>query len=118
MGAAYTKYSMRQAMDIATIGCGTACRLGGEDGATIEELRLAFTVAAPTPIRCPQAEEAAAGQPLNEATLDAVCVALAQDVKPRTSWRASKEFRLHIIRTLARRMIAAAAQRARGADQC
>ena len=106
-GAAYVKYSMRQAMDIATIGCGAAlCMV---DGAATD-VRLAFTVAAPTPVRCPAAEQAAEGLHL-EAALDAVCAAVADDVTPRTSWRADKDFRLHIIKTLARRMMTVAAQR-------
>jgi xanthine dehydrogenase FAD-binding subunit len=107
LGAAYVKYSMREAMDIATIGCGAGVRL--REG-LVRELRLAFTVAAPTPVRCPRAEKAAQGLPLAEA-IEAVCRELVHDVAPRTSWRAAKDFRLHIIRTLARRMIARAAER-------
>ena len=38
--------------------------------------------------------------------------AVEKDVKPRTSWRATKEFRLHIIRTLSRRVIRQAVERA------
>ena len=107
LGAAYVKYSMRQAMDIATIGCGAALKV--VNGAATD-LRLAFTVAAPTPVRCPEAEKAAEGLPLDEA-MDAVCEAVVSDVTPRTSWRADKDFRLHIIKTLARRMMTKAAQR-------
>ncbi|EMD0832363.1 xanthine dehydrogenase FAD-binding subunit XdhB, partial [Morganella morganii] len=33
------------------------------------------------------------------------------DVAPRTSWRAEKEFRLHLIRVLSERVIRAAAER-------
>ncbi|WP_031386320.1 xanthine dehydrogenase subunit XdhB [Desulfonatronum thiodismutans] len=111
LGTAYVKYSMRQAMDIATIGCGAGVRLrdGRPDG-IVDELRLAFTVAAPTPVRCPSAEAAAMGLPLNEA-IQAAVAALEQDVSPRTSWRAAGDFRMHIIRTLAGRMIRTAAER-------
>ena len=45
--ARYFKYAMRDAMDIATIGCAAACTLKGD---TIAALRLAFTVAGPTPL--------------------------------------------------------------------
>ncbi len=109
LGAAYHKYAMRGAMDIATIGCAAGVRL---DGGTVAELRLAFTVAAPTPVRCPTAEAAAAARALTEETLDAVAEGAAADVSPRTSWRADREFRLHIIRTLARRVVRQAAERA------
>jgi len=110
-GAAYYKYTMRDAMDIATIGCTAATRL---DGDKIAELRLAFTVAGPTPLRCETAEKAAVGKPLSAKTLKAIVNAVEQDVKPRDSWRATKEFRLHVIRTLTQRVVKQAVERAGG----
>lgn len=110
-GTSYYKYAMREAMDIATIGCAAAVKL---DGDTIEELRLAYTVSAPTPIRCKTAEDAAKGKPLTAETLAEIAKAVEADVKPRTSWRASMEFRLHVIRTLAQRVTRQAAERAGG----
>ncbi len=100
--AAYHKYAMRGAMDIATIGCGAAVKVNGE---IIEQLKLAFTVAAPTPIRCANAEKAMENKTLTEESLQAMTDALEQDVKPRDSWRASKDFRLHLIRTLSKKVI-------------
>ncbi len=110
-GAAYYKYTMRDAMDIATIGCTAATRM---DNDKIDELRLAFTVAAPKPIRCEHAEKAASGKSLSEETLKAVSDAVEKDVKPRTSWRAAKEFRMHIIRTLTERVVRLAFKRSEG----
>lgn len=100
--ACYRKYAMRGAMDIATIGCGVGIRMTAE---TISTMKLAFTVAAPRPIRCHKAEAAMVGRKLNEENLALMADALVEDVVPRTSWRASKEFRLHIIKTLAKREI-------------
>ena len=111
LGAAYYKYSMRDAMDIATIGCTAAARL---DGDKIAELRLAFTVAGPTPLRCENAEKTAVGQPLSAETLKAIINAVEKDVKPRDSWRATKEFRMHVIRTLTQRVVRQAVERAGG----
>lgn len=108
-GAAYEKYAMRRAMDITTIGCAAAVRFEGQ---ALAGLRLAYSVAAPVPVRCPAAEAAAKGKPFSKATLDAVAQAVEADVTPRTSWRASKEFRMHIIRELARRVITQAAAQA------
>lgn len=110
-GAVYYKYAMREAMDIATIGCTAAVRLKGD---CIDELRLAFTVAAPTPLRCSHAENTAAGRSLTPETLQAVAGAVEKDVRPRTSWRAGGDFRLHIIRTLTERMVRWAAERSGG----
>lgn len=111
VGASYYKYAMRDAMDIATIGCAAACKI---DNGRFSEVKLAFGVAAPTPIRAPHAERAALGQLVNPQTLAAVSEAVIRDVQPRSSWRAAKEFRMQIIRTLAERVLAQAAQRAGG----
>jgi xanthine dehydrogenase FAD-binding subunit len=98
----YLKYAMRDAMDIATIGCAAMVKIEND---TLSDLRLAFGVAAPVPIRCPAAEAAGRGQPLDDALLDKVTAALSQEVRPRDSWRAAKDFRLHLIYELARRTI-------------
>lgn len=100
--ACYQKYAMRGAMDIATIGCGIGLQM---DGGIISTIKIAFTVAAPTPIRCVKAEQVLLGKALSEENLELMTQALTEDVMPRTSWRASKEFRLHIIKTLAKKEI-------------
>jgi len=38
-----------------------------------------------------------------------------EDVRPRTSWRASREFRLHLIRTLAKKVVRQAVENQGGA---
>ncbi|HHQ4632448.1 TPA: xanthine dehydrogenase FAD-binding subunit XdhB, partial [Aeromonas hydrophila] len=43
-----------------------------------------------------------------------IAEAVVADVAPRSSWRAEKEFRLHLIRTLAQRVVACAVERAGG----
>lgn len=97
----YHKYAMRGAMDIATIGCAAACTL---DGDRIAALRLAYTVAGPTPLRCWKTEEKARGAVADGTLLGLVRDAALDDLKPRDSWRASKAFREHIITTLAERV--------------
>lgn len=111
VGASYYKYAMRGAMDIAIIGCAAACKI--ENG-IFTMLKLAYGVAAATPIRTPNAEAAAIGKPFNTQTLAAIRDTVETDVNPRSSWRASKEFRLQIIRTLAERVVAKAAENAGG----
>lgn len=111
IGSAHFKYAMRDAMDISTIGCAARCRLHND---SISELRLAFGVAAPTPIRCQHAENTARNAPLTQATLDAIGEAVLQDVAPRSSWRASKEFRLHLIQTMTKKVVSEAVVAAGG----
>ncbi|WP_308754925.1 xanthine dehydrogenase subunit XdhB [uncultured Anaerotruncus sp.] len=116
-GGHYIKYAQRNAMDIATLGCAVHVKLT-EDKAAVEELRLAFGVAAPTPIRCHGAEETARGQKIGPGLFRTVAETAAGEVNPRTSWRASKEFRLQLVRELSRRALKQAIIHAGGAVEC
>ena len=100
----YIKYAMREALDIATLGCSANVRLSG-DGKNIERLRLAYGVAGPVPLRARSAEQAAAGRAACAETAAAAAKAVSGDISPRTSWRASREFRLHLAEELAKRAI-------------
>ena len=73
------------------------------------------TLRGPIPLRALHAEEFAAGKPVNKETVEGFGKAALGDVNPRTSWRATKEFRLQIIGELARRGLVAAVNRAGGA---
>jgi xanthine dehydrogenase FAD-binding subunit len=101
----YIKYAMRNALDIATLGCSANVRLSA-DKKTIQRLRLAYGVAGPVPVRALSAEKTALGKPATEETINAAAKAVANDINPRSSWRASKEFRLHLAEELAKRAIA------------
>ena len=109
----YIKYAMREALDIATLGCSANVRLS-DDKKTIERLRLSYGVAGPVPMRASSAEAVAQGRPVSEETINASAVAALADVKPRTSWRASAEFRTHLAEELARRTIRESIKRAGG----
>lgn len=100
----YIKYAMRNAMDIATLGCSVNVKLS-PDKTYLEDVRIAYGVAGPVPMRAPSAEAAAKGRPVCEETVEAFARAAENDVNPRTSWRATKEFRLHLICELARRAL-------------
>ena len=109
----YIKYAKRKAMDIATLGCSVNVKLT-DDKKKIEQLRIAFGVAAPTPIRSFSAEEGTKNHLLNEKLIEHIKEGSLKDVMPRTSWRASKEFRLHLVQELAARATLKAIQRAGG----
>ena len=116
-GGHYIKYAQRNAMDIATLGCAVHVKLDAEKRA-VEELRLAFGVAAPTPVRCRAAEQAARGKAVSPELFDAVSEAAAGEVNPRTSWRASRAFRMQLVRELSRRALKQAIIHAGGAVTC
>jgi len=107
----YIKYAMREALDIATLGCSVNVRLS-KDRKTIDRARLAYGVAGPVPMRVPTAEKAAAGKPANAETAATVAKLVLNDINPRSSWRASKEFRLHLAEELAKRAITESLKRA------
>ncbi len=104
----YSKYAMRDAMDIATIGCAAACKT--KDG-RLEGLRLAFAVAGPTPLRCWNTEKQFLGAAADKSLLDNIANTVLSDLRPRDSWRASKDFREQIITTLAERVLQEALNR-------
>ncbi len=93
----YLKFAQRKAMDIATIGC--AVLLKQKDN-KIEDIRIAFGVAGPKPIRAKQAEEFAKGKELTIENIKAICVLCTKDTMARDSWRASKLFRENLITEL------------------
>ena len=109
----YIKYAMRTAMDIATLGVSCLVKLT-DDKKTVDDAALAFGVAGPVPMRAPSAEAAVRGLPIEEAIAVIGKAALA-DVNPRTSWRASKEFRIQLIEELSPRALREAARKG-GAD--
>ena len=109
----YIKYAQRNSMDIATLGVSCLVKLT-DDRKTVDDAALAFGVAGPVPMRAPSAEAAVRGLPIEEA-LEAIGQAALEDVNPRTSWRASKEFRIQLIEELSPRALREAARKG-GAD--
>jgi xanthine dehydrogenase FAD-binding subunit len=110
----FFKYAMRDAMDIATIGCSAVCKVEDE---ILTDLRLAYGVASPVPIRCKNTEDKSHGRKVSTQLLDDIAESVADDVSPRTSWRAARDFRLQIIATLAYRVVKQAILNAGGTIQ-
>lgn len=100
----YMKYAMREAMDIATLGCAVNCKLN-ENCDRLVDVRLAFGVAGPTPMRAPLAEAAVTLKPISSTLLQTFSETALTEVNPRTSWRASKDFRLQLVKELSMRAL-------------
>ena len=103
-GGHYIKYGKRNAMEIATMGCAVTVKLTG-DKKHIEEIHIGYGVAAPTPIRCFKAEEKVKGMEIGNELFETLGKSVLEEVNPRTSWRASKEFRLQLIEEMAKRAL-------------
>jgi len=108
----YIKYSMREAMDIATLGCSVNVKLS-PDGERIEDVRAAFGVAAPVPVRARSAEAKLRGKRWTPELADEFAEAIQADIRPRTSWRAPEDFRRHIAGELAARALRESVRMAR-----
>ena len=100
----YIKYAMRNAMDIATTGCSVNVKLS-EDKKTILDARIAYGVAGPVPMRAPSAEAKIRGKETGRAAVKEFAQAVLEDINPRDSWRAAKDFREHIATVLAERAL-------------
>ena len=108
----YTKYGKRNAMEIATLGCAVHVKLSA-DNMRISEFRLGFGVAAPTPIRCFKTEETVKGMAVTDPELyEKIQEGAVSEVTPRSSWRASREFRLQLVRELSVRTAKEAIEKA------
>ena len=107
----YIKYAMRNAMDIATLGCSVNVKLS-DDRKTFTDIRIAYGVAGPVPMRAVHAEAAGKGLPVTEDSIEKISSTVLEDVTPRDSWRASKAFREHISKVLCKRALAEAVKRA------
>ncbi|MEZ4510231.1 MAG: xanthine dehydrogenase FAD-binding subunit XdhB, partial [Eubacteriales bacterium] len=95
------------------IGCSVNVVLSA-DKKTIQRARIAYGVAGPVPMRARSAEAALSGQPVGQDAVEIAGREVLGDVTPRTSWRASADFRKQIISETARRGLTAAIERAGG----
>jgi len=101
-GCAYIKFATRKAMDIAILGAAATCVLNPEDR-HIEKATIALGVAGPTPVRCTEAENLLNGSVLTKELLEKAGRAALLSANPRSSWRASKEYREYLIEELSAR---------------
>lgn len=100
----YYKYGMRNAMEIATMGCSINVKLNDKKD-TLEDVRIAYGVAGPIPMRCHDAENALRGMKLTDDIYGVASRTVLTEVNPRTSWRATKEFRIQIIKEMCKRTL-------------
>ena len=98
----YIKYSMRRAMDIATLSCSVVSKI---KDSTLEDVRITFGVAAPVPWRCTETEEKLKGREISEKLYQDLEDSIRSEINPRDSWRASKAFRLQIAGEIAKRAL-------------
>lgn len=102
-GQAYWKHSRRKAMDLAMIGIAVHLELE-DDLVTCRKARIGLGVAAPTPIRTPEAEARLNGQKITEELLISIGASSCDETLCRDSIRGEAWYRQEMIRVMVRRM--------------
>lgn len=98
----YIKFGQRNAMEISTLSCAVMIKAQNN---IVKDARFAFGVAAPVPIRCYKLEKAIINMTVNEDLFVFIENNVLQELNPRDSWRASKELREQLIKTLSVRAV-------------
>ncbi len=102
-GGAYIKYGRREAMELPMLGVGVMLTLE-EDLATCAGARICLGVAAPTPLRCLQAEKYLTGKSIDENSLAQAGKIAGEESKVRDSIRGVAWYRREMVSVLVKRM--------------
>ena len=109
-GGAYLKLMRRNAMDLALVGVAACLKLDGGKR-VCQEARIALGAVAPTPMRALRAEEVLLNkEPDEQLAMEAGKIA-AQEARPISDVRASKEYRTEMVRVLTKRAVMEALKR-------
>jgi carbon-monoxide dehydrogenase medium subunit len=107
---AYLKLMRRAAMDLAQIGVAVSLSLDSEKR-ICRGARIALGAVGSTPIRASKAEQILSNKEINETVGKQAGKIAAQEANPRSSIRASKEYRREMIEVLTKRAVMAAYRR-------
>lgn len=106
----YYKYSTRNAMDISICNCSINVKLS-ENKDAIEDVRAAYGAAGPVPTRVHFAEKQIKGKEITSDLIEQFAETAAVCLNPRSSYRADKEFRKHILEEMSKLCLAEAIRR-------
>ena len=101
-GSAYFKHSVRKAMDLAIVGVAAWVKM---DGKKVADCRIAVAGGDVTIVRAKKAEQMLIGNELTEELLEKAAVQAADEMNPRSSLRASAEYRHDMIRVYTKRAV-------------
>jgi CO/xanthine dehydrogenase FAD-binding subunit len=111
-GGAYVKHGRREAMELPMLGVGTLLSLE-EDVTTCTQARICLGVAAPTPLRCLEAEKYLVGKTVDEISLAEAGRLAGEESRVRDSIRGLAWYRREMVGVLVKRMGMKALERAR-----
>jgi carbon-monoxide dehydrogenase medium subunit len=112
-GSAWERIGRRRALVLPILNCGVTVALDG-DGQRLEWARIGLGPVAPMPFRARETEAFLADSPATEDTYAEAGELASREARPRTSLlRASKEYRVEVLKVLVRRGLARAVAQAR-----
>ncbi len=111
-GGAYIKHGRREAMELPMLGVGVLLSLE-EDMTTCARARICLGVAAPTPLRCLEAEKYLVGKTIDENSLAEAGRIAGEESRVRDSIRGLAWYRREMVGVLVKRMGLKALERAR-----
>jgi carbon-monoxide dehydrogenase medium subunit len=111
-GSAWERIGRRRALVLPILNCGVRVGLN-DDGQQFDWARIALGPVAPVPFRAREAEAFLAGRPVTKETITQAAEIASREAKPRTSLlRASKEYRVKVLKVLVRQGLTRAAEQA------
>lgn len=103
-GGVYLKFHDRQSMDMTTVGVSAFVTLD-EDARVFRDVKIALASSAPVPLRARKAEALLRGRAFGEDALEEAARAVCEEANPRSSWRATRDYRFELLKSLTRRAI-------------
>jgi carbon-monoxide dehydrogenase medium subunit len=114
-GSAWERIGRRRALVLPILNCGVSLALD-ETGQNLDWVRIGLGPVSPVPFRARKTEAFLAGRPTAEETYDEAGDVVAEEANPRTSrLRASREYRLEVLKVLLRQGLARAVTQAQDA---
>jgi len=98
----YYKFALRRAMDLAVVGVGALVRTGN---GSFDDVRIALGSVGPKPFRAGRAEKVLTGKVIEDQLIRDAGETAAAECAPITDIRASKEYRIEIVKELTYRAI-------------
>jgi len=114
-GSAWERIGRRRALVLPILNCGVSLALD-EAGQHLEWVRIGLGPVSPVPFRARQTEAFLAGRPTTKDTFVEAGEVIVDEANPRTSrLRASREYRLEVLKVLLRQGLARAVGQAQDA---
>jgi CO/xanthine dehydrogenase FAD-binding subunit len=98
-GAAYAKFTVRNAMDAALVGVGVFLETE-RDGAVCGTARVSLATTGPKPQRAARAEKTLRGERLSEESFTRAAEAAATEANLASTWRTPEDYARHLIRVV------------------